>query len=174
MIKKVITLFILVIWPAAVFSQPAVFAGGSFWAMEALFSQQRGVNKVTMGWMLDKAQRPTRQVVQLDYDPEVVSYGELLTWYWSVIDSADSQGQYCDRGREYSPAIYVEGPLQQRWAQQSRAQLALELKRRPLVPILPMSKFKAAPARHQNYAVQHPVLYGLYRHYCGYRSLSIS
>lgn len=168
MIKKVTILLILITWPTAVWSQSAVFAGGSFWVMEALFTQQVGIHKVTVGWVLDKDQQPIRQGVLLDYDPELVSYGELLTLYWSAIDNADSQGQYCDRGREYSPAIYIDGPLQQRWAQQSRAQRALELKLRPLVPILPMRDFKVAPARHQRYFAQHPILYGLYRYYCGY------
>lgn len=168
MIKKVTILLMLITWPTAVLSHSAVFAGGSFWVMEALFTQQAGIHKVTVGWILDKEQQPTRQGVQLDYDPEVVSYGELLNLYWSAIDNADSQGQYCDRSREYSPAIYIDGPLQQRWAQQSRAQLALELKLRPLVPILPKGDFKVAPARHQRYFAQHPILYGLYRYYCGY------
>lgn len=171
MIKKVTILLMLITWPAAIFAQSAVFAGGSFWVMETLFTKQAGINNVTVGWILDNAQQPIRQGVQLDYDPEVVSYGELLTLYWAAIDNTDSQGQYCDRGREYSPAIYINSPLQQRWAQQSRAQLALELKLRPLVPVLPMGDFKVASARHQRYFFEHPLLYGLYHYYCGYPPL---
>lgn len=105
--------------------------------------------------------------MRIEYDAKFISYGDLLTLYWAAIDAQDNEGQYCDRGTEFSPALYVQTPLQQRWAQQSRATQALELGELA-VRILPVGKFMPAEARHQQYYRQHPWLYGSYRRQCGY------
>ncbi|GAA3532500.1 peptide-methionine (S)-S-oxide reductase [Zobellella aerophila] len=145
----------------------AVFAGGSFWVMEALFAGRPGVSSTEAGWMSgDKYQR--RQVVRVNYDDEQISYGELLTLYWSAIDPFDAQGQYCDRGDVYSPAIYVQTKLQQKWAQQSRSHLALISGRPVATRILPRGNFTLALPRQQAFARHHGLLYGLYRDGCGY------
>ncbi|WP_319783736.1 peptide-methionine (S)-S-oxide reductase [Oceanisphaera sp. IT1-181] len=171
----------------------AIFAGGSFWVMEALFAERVGIKQVDVGWIQSSHQHTRRQVVRVEYDAKLIGYGDLLTLYWAAVDAKDGQGQYCDRGAEFSPALYVQTPLQQRWAQQSRAQQALmldgsklegstldtskldtsklgspKLDRKLAVRILPVGDFMPAEARHQHYYRQHPWLYANYRRRCGY------
>lgn len=146
----------------------AIFAGGSFWVMEALFAERPGITHVEVGWVQNSHQHRRRQVVRVTYDAHQISYGDLLTLYWAAVDALDNEGQYCDRGDEFSPALYVQTPLQQRWAQQSRATQALALQRKLAVRILPLGNFMRAETRHQHYYRQHPWLYGNYRRQCGY------
>ena len=154
--------------PAQIRAAEAIFSGGSFWVMEALFAERPGVTQIAAGWIQASRNQQRRQAVRLEYDPAQISYGELLTLYWAAIDVLDGEGQFCDRGREYSPALYVQTSLQQRFAQQSRAKLQLELGKRVKVRILSSSNFTPAAARHQQYYRQHPLLYGGYRRMCGY------
>lgn len=166
----------------------AIFAGGSFWVMEALFAEREGIKQLDVGWIQSSRQHTRRQVVRVEYDANLIGYGDLLTLYWAAVDAKDGQGQYCDRGAEFSPALYVQTPLQQRWAQQSRAQQALmlagsklegstlgrskldtsKLERKLAVRILPVGDFIPAQTRHQHYYRQHPWLYANYRRRCGY------
>ncbi|MFP2769343.1 peptide-methionine (S)-S-oxide reductase [Oceanisphaera sp. KMM 10153] len=164
--QTLMMLLLLVALPAQ--AAQAVFAGGSFWVMERLFAEQAGVLGTETGWMKSGSRHLRRQVVRVEYDPQSLSYGELLTLYWAAVDAFDGDGQFCDRGPEFSPALYVQSSLQQKWAQQSRARLALEQGRDVEVRILPVGSFVPAPARHQQYSRRHPLLYGGYRRVCGY------
>nr|WP_239552854.1 peptide-methionine (S)-S-oxide reductase [Oceanisphaera litoralis] len=161
-------LLLLALPAQAVQTAQAVFAGGSFWVMERLFAEQDGVLATEAGWMKSGSRHLRRQVVRVEYDPRILSYGDLLTLYWAAVDAFDGEGQFCDRGPEFSPAIYVRGSLQQKWAQQSRARLTLQHDRAIRVRLLPEGTFESAPARHQQYHRQHPLLYGGYRRMCGY------
>lgn len=168
--KTIIVLLLsLTVVPAApTRAAQAIFSGGSFWVMEALFAERPGVVNVAAGWMQTSTRKQRRQAVRVQYDPQQISYGELLTLYWAAVDVFDDEGQFCDRGREYSLALYVQTALQQRFAQQSRAKLQLELGKQIQVRILPASPFTPAVARHQQYYRRHPLLYGGYRRMCGY------
>lgn len=164
---KILLIGLLLLAPGAWATQ-AVFAGGSFWVMEALFAGRPGVERIEAGWMQSGSQHQRRQVVRVHYDDNLIGYGELLTLYWAAVDLFDDEGQFCDRGREYSPALYVQSSLQQKWAQQSRAKLELETGRELGVRILPVGAFALALPRHQGYAERNPLLYGAYRRACGY------
>ncbi|WP_245879630.1 peptide-methionine (S)-S-oxide reductase [Zobellella endophytica] len=146
----------------------AVFAGGSFWVMDALFAGRPGIQVIEAGWMKSGSQHQRRQVVRVHYDDNRLGYGDLLTLYWAAVDAFDEGGQFCDRGSEFSPALYVQSSLQQKWAQQSRSRLALASGREVRVRILPAGAFTLALPRHQQYARQHPLLYAAYRRACGY------
>ncbi|WP_341534329.1 peptide-methionine (S)-S-oxide reductase [Oceanisphaera pacifica] len=167
---KPVLLSALLVFPLSVSAAQAVFAGGSFWVMEALFASRLGVTEVTAGWVKTDNRASRRQAVRVEYDAQQINYGELLTLYWAAIDPFDGKGQYCDRGREYSPAIYVQTAFQRRLAQQSRAQIALAQNNRVKTRILPANIFMQADERHQQYYQKHPVLYGGYRPMCGYPS----
>lgn len=167
MVRQTLMMLLLLLALPAQAAQ-AVFAGGSFWVMERLFAEQPGVLSTETGWMKSGSRYLRRQVVRVEYDPQTLSYGELLTLYWAAVDAVDGEGQFCDRGPEFSPALYVQGALQQKWAQQSRARLALADDRDIKVRILPEGVFESAPARHQQYYEQHPLLYAGYRRMCGY------
>ncbi|NHI01899.1 peptide-methionine (S)-S-oxide reductase [Oceanimonas sp. MB9] len=149
-------------------AQQAVFAGGSFWVMEALFSDRPGIERVETGWMQSGPGTARRQVVRVHYNDAMLTYGDLLTLYWQAVDIHDGEGQYCDRGREFTPALYVRNALQLKWARQSRARLALAGERTPAVRILPSAEFEPAASRHQDYQARHPLLYFAYRRMCGY------
>ncbi|MGB5854506.1 MAG: peptide-methionine (S)-S-oxide reductase [Oceanisphaera sp.] len=171
MFGKTITMLLLsfmVVLPAQTRAAQAVFAGGSFWVMEALFANRAGVTDITVGWVPTSSREQRRQAVRLEYDPQHISYGKLLTLYWAAIDAFDGEGQFCDRGQQYSPALYVQTALQQRFAQQSRAKIALEQDKRVRVRILPAGSFTPAAKRHQQYYQRHSLLYGGYRRMCGY------
>ena len=168
MAKHLLTAFILFSLSSPVAAAQAIFAGGSFWVMEALFAERAGIQLLEVGWIQASRQQTRRQVVRIEYDAKHISYGDLLTLYWAAIDAADGEGQYCDRGAQFSPALYVQTPLQQRWAQQSRATQALAHQQKLAVRILPLGDFMRAEARHQHYYRQHPWLYGIYRRKCGY------
>ncbi|MBL1376425.1 peptide-methionine (S)-S-oxide reductase [Zobellella sp. CGMCC 1.18722] len=146
----------------------AVFAGGSFWVMESLFADRPGIERIEAGWMQSGSQHQRRQVVRVDYDDNLIGYGDLLTLYWAAVDAFDKEGQFCDRGAEFSPALYVQSSLQQKWAQQSRAKLELESGREIGVRILPVGAFALGLPRHQQYAKRSPLLYAAYRRACGY------
>ena len=170
-IKNLLAAFMILSISSPLVAGQAIFAGGSFWVMEALFAERVGITKLEVGWIQASRQQTRRQVVRVEYDTEYLSYGDLLNLYWATIDAQDGEGQYCDRGAEFSPALYVETPLQQRWAQQSRATQALALEHKLAVRILPLGHFMPAKARHQHYYRQHPWLYGIYRRQCGYPAL---
>ncbi|ART81053.1 hypothetical protein CBP12_01540 [Oceanisphaera avium] len=143
--------------------------------MEALFAERTGVSQVEVGWIQASRTQTRRQVVRIQYDAKQINYGDLLGVYWAAIDATDRQGQYCDRGVEFSPALYVRTPLQQRWAQQSRTTQALALNKAQLaVRILPPGQFVKAPASQQQYYQKHPWLYANYRWRCGYPSEKVS
>lgn len=168
MIKKILAVGLLLGVSGPLWAGQAIFAGGSFWVMEALFAERPGIKQLEVGWVQGSRQQARRQAVRVAYDASVVGYGDLLTLYWAAIDAQDGRGQYCDRGAEFSPALYVLTPLQQRWAQQSRATQALALDNKLAVRILPLGIFMPAEAHHQHYYRQHPWLYRLYRPRCGY------
>ena len=168
MVKKLLMACLLFSCSGPLVAAQALFAGGSFWVMEALFAERAGIIRLEVGWIQASRQQTRRQVVRVEYDAKRISYGDLLTLYWAAIDARDGQGQYCDRGRDFSPALYVQTPLQQRWAQQSRATHALSLAEPVAVRILPVGEFMPAEARHQHYYRQHPWLFSNYRRRCGY------
>ena len=168
MVKNLLITLLLFSISGPLIAAQAIFAGGSFWVMEALFAERAGIQLLEVGWIQTSGQQTRRQVVRVEYDAQHISYGDLLTLYWAAIDAQDSEGQYCDRGSEFSPALYVQTPLQQRWAQQSRATHALAQQKTLAVRILSVGDFVPAGVRHQQYYRQHPWLYGLYRRQCGY------
>ncbi len=161
-------LIMLLVPAAGAQAGTAVFAGGSFWVMEALFSGRPGIAGVEPGWMQGDIRQPRRQVVRVTYDQSKLTYGDLLNLYWQAVDSRDAKGQFCDRGQEYSPAIFVQGSLQLKWARQSRARLLLEQNQPLAVRILPVGRFEPAEPRHHAFAQQHSLLYFAYRQVCGY------
>ncbi|MFH7563854.1 peptide-methionine (S)-S-oxide reductase [Oceanimonas smirnovii] len=161
-------LIMLLVPAAGAQAGTAVFAGGSFWVMEALFSGRPGIAGVEPGWMQGDIRQPRWQVVRVTYDQSKLTYGDLLNMYWQAVDSRDAKGQFCDRGQEYSPAIFVQGSLQLKWARQSRARLWLEQNEPLAVRILPVGRFEPAAQRHHQFARQHPWLFFAYRSVCGY------
>jgi peptide-methionine (S)-S-oxide reductase len=158
----------------------ATFAGGCFWCMEGPFDKLDGVISTTSGYTGGALKDPTyRQVsrggtghaeaTQVIYDPERVSYAELLDVFWHNIDPTRADGQFCDGGNQYRSEIFYHTAAQERLARQSKAAL-MELKpfKDPvLTEITPASTFYPAEDYHQDYYRKNPVRYKFYRYGCG-------
>lgn len=166
-------------------TQQAVFAGGCFWCMESDMQHIPGVISVESGYTGGKEKNPKyREVamhrtghyesVRVTYDPKKITYEQLLSRYWPLVDPTDGYGQFCDRGQSYAPAIFVT-PEQKDAAEASKAKIIASgrVNGRVIVPILPLGDFWPAEEYHRNYAKQNKAAYDDYRFGCG-RDLRLS
>lgn len=158
----------------------AVFAGGCFWCMEKPYDQLPGVVSTISGYTGGEVENPSYQQVsagttghvealQVRYDPEQISYEELLPVFWHNIDPVDDQGQFCDKGSQYRSAIFYQNEEQRQLAEASKRSLKASNKfDQPIATdLLPASEFYPAEDYHQNYYQTHPVRYKVYRFGCG-------
>mgnify|MGYP000381804851 CR=1 FL=1 len=143
--------------------QKATFAGGCFWCMEKPFEQLEGVTAVVSGYT--GLQTLPFEVVEIVFDPEQVTYQELLEVYWRQVDPTDPGGQFVDRGHAYSTAIFFHSSEQQRLAMASKKALAESgVFDKPIVtPILPATIFYRAEEYHQDYYNKSSLKYKYYR-----------
>ena len=159
----------------------ATFAGGCFWCMEPPYDELDGVISTVSGYSGGDVEDPTYQegvrgntghleVMQVTYDPSVVRYEELLDVFWVNIDPVDGGGQFCDRGEQYTTAIFYHDEEQQRLAEESRQEIAESNDfgmRRIQTEIRALEEFYAAEEYHQDYYRKNPLRYKLYRRGCG-------
>jgi peptide methionine sulfoxide reductase msrA/msrB len=155
----------------------ATFAGGCFWCTEADFRKVPGVTRVISGFSGGKEVYPTyhdtvsgktghMESIQVFFDPDKVSYKELVAYFWQHIDPTDPDGQFVDRGRHYRSAIFYHNAQQRRIAEESRKQLAESgvFKGKPIVTeIRPYEAFYPAEEYHQEFSQKNPTRYQLYR-----------
>ncbi len=156
-------------------SAEAVFAGGCFWCMEAVFEQQPGVIEAIAGYTGGHLPNPTYEQVSsgqtghyeavvVRYDPTQTSYERLLETFWKHIDPTDPNGQFYDRGPQYRTAIFYLNAEQQHLAETSKTRIAAaHIFAQPLATqILPAGDFYVAEGYHQNYYQTHPAQYQAY------------
>ena len=161
----------------------ATFAGGCFWCVESDFLHIPGVVSVTSGYAGGEEQNPSYEqvssgstghleAVQIRFDPAKVSYRALLEWFWRHHDPTDPDGQFCDRGSQYRPAIFAHNEGQRREAEASRQRLAdSKVLPKPVVtPVLGYTTFYPAEDHHQRYVEKNPLRYKLYRYNCSRES----
>lgn len=158
----------------------ATFAGGCFWCMEEAFDAVEGVLSTTSGYTDGDVRNPTyeqvsqgntghAEAVRIEYDPNVVSYRELLDVFWHNIDPLDAGGQFCDRGDQYRSAIFYHDDEQRELAERSKR----ELEERDALPgdivteITAATPFYAAEDYHQDYYQRNPLRYRFYKFTCG-------
>ena len=166
--------------PAGVKTEVATFAAGCFWCVEQDFDKEPGVLKTTPGYTGGFFKNPTYELVatgltghtealQVIYDPKKVSYEQLLTRYWRNVDPTDARGQFCDRGNEYRPAIFVHSQEQRKLAEASKEALEKSgiFKSPIVVKIVDATTFNVAETEHHDYYLKHPWRYMFYRHGCG-------
>jgi len=148
----------------------AVFAGGCFWGVEAVFENVNVVTEAVSGYSGGTLARPSyeqvssgltghAESVQVTYDPSQVTYGQLLKVFFSVAhDPTQLNRQGPDTGTQYRSAIFYSNADQQRVAQAYIEQLRQAKSfRRPIVTqVAPLKAFDAAETYHQDYLVQHP------------------
>jgi len=150
--------------------QTAVFAGGCFWGVEAVFRHTKGVTKAVSGYAggtkgeadyetVSSGRTRHAESVQVTYDPAQVSYGELLRIFFSVAhDPTQLNRQGPDHGPQYRSAIFTTTDDQKRVAQAYIAQLtAAKAFPQPIVTeVAPLPAFYAAEDYHQDYLAKHP------------------
>lgn len=159
--------------------EKAVFAGGCFWCMESDFEKLSGVTNVVSGFTGGELVNPTYkgnhrghyEAVEITYNPQQIKYTELLTYYWHHIDPFDARGQFCDKGKSYLSAIFINNEDEKKWAEASKKLLVQQFSKQQIItPILKFSKFypiKGSENYHQDYYKKNPVRYKLYRWNCG-------
>ncbi len=157
----------------------AVFAGGCFWCIEADFEKLAGVSEAVSGYTGGTAGTATyKQVghvesehfeaVEVSYDPNKVSYADLVEYFWVHIDPTDPIGQFCDKGSAYRSAIFYNNEEEKNIVAQSLAALNIS---KPfaadIVTTITMAKpFYKAEKHHQNYYKINPIRYKYYRNGC--------
>ena len=160
----------------------AVFAGGCFWCEESNFEEIPGdgivsvVSGYTGGHVVDPTYKEVcshttghREAVEVTYDKDVLTYNDLLEFYWRTINPTDAGGSFYDRGEPYTSAIFVANDEERKLAEESRKRLAESGRfKMPIVTkILDAKKFYVAEQYHQNYYLTHPKEYHAYRNASG-------
>ena len=154
----------------------AVFAGGCFWCVEALYQETEGVSDVVSGFTGGTHPNPTYggrhdghfEAVHVTYDPEAVTYQHLLDLFWVNIDPFDDRGQFCDKGPSYRSAIFVADENQRSLAEASKAGVEEEFPDNTIATeILPAAAFFPVEDHHQDYYRKSRIRYHLYRTGCG-------
>ena len=156
--------------------EKATFAGGCFWCMVKPFDEIEGIISIISGYTGGKLANPTYEqvcsnqtghleAVQITFDPDLISYHDLLNMYWTQIDPTDPGGQFYDRGESYQTAIFYHSAEQKRLAEQSKQ--ALEEKgifNKPIVTDIREAKpFYEAEEYHQDFYKKDPQHYQAYR-----------
>lgn len=156
--------------------EKAIFAGGCFWCMVHPFDEQPGVISVISGYTGGHVENPTyeqvttgttghTEAVEITFDPEILSYKELVAIYWQQTDPTDALGQFADRGDSYRPVIFYANEVQREIAEESKE--ALQNSGRFTKPIVtkiePAQPFYPAEDYHQDYYRKNSLHYNLYR-----------
>ena len=154
----------------------AIFAGGCFWCVESDFQKVDGVVDVVSGYTGGQTENPTYhevsggdsghvEAVQVLYDPEKVTYEQLLDLFWRHVDPTDDSGQFVDRGAQYRTAVFYDDEEQKLTAEKSKEALNRSgYFDKPIVTeIIKRSIFYPAEERHQDFYKKDPMRYRQYR-----------
>jgi len=158
----------------------ATFAGGCFWCTESDFEKVDGVVEVISGYVGGRTQNPTykevsaggtghAEAIRVLYDPQRVTYDELLDIFWRHVDPTDPGGQFVDRGSQYRPAIFYHDDDQKSLAEASKRKLETSgrFDKSIATEIVRVSEFYEAEDYHQDYYKKNPLRYKLYRNSSG-------
>ena len=150
-------------------SESAVLGGGCFWCLEAVFKELRGVSRVQSGYAGGHVDNPTyaqvcgartghAEVVELTYDPEQVSYADLLRVFFTIHDPTTRDRQGNDAGPQYRSAIFTRTPEEAETARAVMAEITQAgVWSAPLVTELaPLTRFWPAEPEHDDYFARNP------------------
>ena len=156
----------------------AIFAGGCFWCMEGPYDKTEGVISTTSGYTDGHVKNPTykqvsagstghTEALKVVYDPDKVSYEELLKIFWVNIDPLTANAQFCDHGSQYRAGIYYLNDKQKQAALKSLDGVKSKFDQPVVTEIKMASTFYPAEEYHQDYYKKNPVRYKYYRWRCG-------
>lgn len=150
-----------------IMSEIATLGGGCFWCLEAVFSELKGVSEVLSGYSGGSVPNPSyedvctdetghAEVVQVTFDPSVISYTEILQVFFSIHDPTTPNRQGADVGTQYRSVIFYNNKEQEKIAKEVTSEMG-KLWARPIVTqIVPLEKFYKAEEYHQNYFKSNP------------------
>ena len=148
--------------------EKATFGGGCFWCLEAVFIELRGVQRVESGYAGGTVERPSYQqvcagttghaeVVQIEYDPAIISYRDLLDVFFTIHDHSTPDRQGADVGPQYRSIILYEDEEQKRVAEEAIAQLLADgVWGRIVTEVVPLETFWPAEVYHRDYYRRNP------------------
>lgn len=150
--------------------EKAYFAGGCFWCISPMFRYTEGVKAVTSGYSGGdevnpsyedvKAQRTGhRETICIEFDPEKVTFRELLQLFLYNVDPFDGGGQFIDRGFSYTLAVYYRSAAQKAVTEELLENLEREAGKAPFVAVEAFKSFYEAEEYHQNYDLKNPIAF---------------
>ncbi len=158
----------------------ATFAGGCFWCMEPPFDKLDGVLSTTSGYIGGHKDNPTyeevsagvtghTEAVQIEYNPSLVTYEQLLEVFWRNVDPTTSDRQFCDKGSQYRTGIFFHTGEQEQLAKRSKASLqeTKPFAESIVTEITDATEFYPAEEYHQDFYQKNPIRYHYYRFGCG-------
>lgn len=161
-------------------TKDAFFAGGCFWCIEADFEKLEGVVDVVSGYTggseetadyktVSNNNTGHYEAIRVRYKPDVVSYPELVEYFWRHIDPTDPNGQFCDKGESYKSAIFYSDKSELATINASLKALdaSKPFKEDIVTDIVPAKPFYLAEKYHQDYYKKNPIRYRYYRFGCG-------
>ncbi len=158
----------------------ATFAGGCFWCMEEAFEAVEGVGSVVSGYIGGQVENPTYEQVssggtghiesiEVVFDPNIVSYQDLLDVFWRNVDPTTPNAQFCDHGNQYRTAIFYHDENQKQLIDESKQKIE-NTKNFPeslVTEFTPASVFYPAEDYHQDFYSKNPIRYKYYKWNCG-------
>ncbi|MBI4451274.1 peptide-methionine (S)-S-oxide reductase MsrA [Candidatus Woesearchaeota archaeon] len=144
----------------------ATFAAGCFWHVEDSFMHLKGVKSTRVGYTGGVAEKPSYQLVctgvtghaeavEVEYDPKIISYGDLLAVFWKIHDPTTQDRQGPDVGNQYRSAIFYHDEAQRKAAERSKQAEQKKHKQAIVTQIVKASLFYPAEEYHQNYFEKH-------------------
>ena len=160
--------------------EKALFAGGCFWCLEPFFETLPGVLEVMPGYVGGNKDNPTyeevctgmtghREAVQIVFNPAKITYVQLLDVFWKQIDPTDPDGQFVDRGPQYSTAIFYLNSEQKCLAESSKKRLeeSGRFRKKIVTDVTKASRFYPAEDYHHHYHKKCSLRYKSYRAHSG-------
>lgn len=147
--------------------EKALLGGGCFWCIEAVYNRVRGVNSAISGYAGGLRKNPSyeqvctgasghAEVIEITYDADSISYGELLEIFWALHDPTTLNAQGADKGTQYRSVIYYYDEVQKEIALESIKSAQAHWSDPIVTELSPAPEFYPAEEYHQNYYNEHP------------------
>ncbi len=151
--------------PAA--AERATFGGGCFWCLEAVFEDLKGVTSVTSGYAGGHVENPTyeqvcgkqtghAEVVQIEFDPKIISYNQLMKIFFTMHDPTTPNQQGGDHGPQYRSIVLYENARQKKETEAAKQAAQKDYPKPIVTEIVPLRKFYGAETYHQGFYKANP------------------